>query len=134
MELKVLIGKFGNPLRGIEVSKMRGFALLGRATQEQLKNYKQHYIDFVEIEFKPIWEANRFLKNMDPDGPYDFPSDEPVLKWCQSRQYMARWSFDKEDLPAVLGLWMEMKEKQAAQQGKYDRNSTWPEENNDWFE
>lgn len=116
------------------MTKLKGFALIGKATPEQLKNYKLHYIEFVDIKFSPIWEANKFLSNwLGKDKGFDYPSEDRVLSWCQSREFIARWSFDEKDLDRVLGLWREMMEYQASQK-EWDASSHWPEKNFDWFE
>ena len=44
--------------------KIKGFALLGRATSEQLRNYKLYYSKFVDFNIKPICEIHKYLEGL----------------------------------------------------------------------
>ena len=112
-----------------KITKLKGFALLGRATQKQLENYKIHYQGHVEIEFTPIWEAHKFLEAwLHKSIPAS--SDDHILNWLQTRQYIANWQFDVKDLEVVMGLWQEI---QRMQEERWTIESTMPEKNYDFI-
>ena len=46
------------------MTKIKGFALLGRATSEQLRNYKLYYRKYVDFKIEPICEIHKYLRKL----------------------------------------------------------------------
>ena len=75
-----------------------GFALIGEANEEQLRNFIDYYAGTVNISIRPIEEAHKFLG-------LPIPDKAPGTIWLQTRYYIAYWDFPKADLERVLEMW-----------------------------
>ena len=106
--------------KGIINTHHEGFALLGEANEDQLRNFINYYAGTVNISIRPIMEAYKFL-----DLPT--PEEDPGTKWLQTRYYIAYWDFLKADLDKVKEMW------QAYEHLRQKNPEDYPKKNADAF-
>ncbi len=128
--------------------RMKGFALLGRATLKQLNNYQMYYKRYVEFNFKPILEVHKYLGKLMEAKIVDIGEaelqaamelenklvPEEIQTWARKRKVIAFWEFDLNHLKDVAQLWVQYKQIKLEERarGEWTPESKYPEYNNDW--
>lgn len=125
--------------------RMKGFALLGRATLKQLNNYQMYYKRYVEFKVKPILEVHKYLRKLMEAEIVDISEaelnaamelenkliPEKIQTWARKRKVIAFWEFDMNHLQDVAKLWIQYKQIKL-KEGEWTPESKYPEYNSDW--
>ena len=146
--IRVLRKKGGDEWRMVRI---KGVALIGKATREQLERWQAQYAPFVEMKVKPFMEAHEWFAKVAPEkwtkldweglGRRLMEAEKKLhervieeygaertdvllnLSWLQSRKFIVFWEFEEEYLEKVIEAWINYKEV-------WNPND-WPEPNAD---